>query len=317
MSVPPARARTRHVWIAVVAGLVVAIVVVLGVGPPALFLPRVTVCRLGPEVGTYVIWTPVALQNKPYEGNVSTWVYGNAWNYTFSSGSMSVGTLPTGPSTFGGGDEDIGPQGGLLVTFQNHNWTFYEAENETVLGDVSGPCTQPYIAEIGNPLGCGGSAIIPLLPNNSTDSNEPHIWNGTNGINGSEGACPVETTGTYVWFDTSFHADGTGPAKPVDWDLCNSTGDFPLELLGVARIPVNVTVPYEGHDISSVGFLNWYGDPNGGGPPPGMLMIPEYSAYYAVPGGWNWTLAPVGPAAFPINPDQPLPSLVAFVRSAC
>ncbi len=316
MAVSGSFRKKRPPWVFSIVGVAIATLIVVGIGPPGVFLQRVTVCQLGPEIGTYVIWTPVVLQNKPYEANVSTWVDGYAWNYTFSSGSMSVGALPAGPFTFGSGGDDIGPQGGLLATFQNHNWTFYQTENETVVGDTPGPCTQPYVAEIGNALGCGGSVIIPLLPNNSTDVNEPHIWNGTAGINGSEGACPVETPGTYVWFDTSFHADGAGPAKPVDWNLCNSSGDLPLELLSVARIPVNVTVPYDGHHISSVGFLDWYGNPNGGGVP-GILSISEDSAYYLVPGGWNWTLAPVGPVSSSIDPNLPLPSLVAFERSAC
>jgi len=308
--------RDRPRWLFAVAGAVIAAVIVVGVGPPEAFLHSVTVCRLGPELGTYVIWTPLVLLNKPFEANVSNWVDGSAWNYTFSSGSLSVGALPTGPFDYGGGDAIVGPGGGIYADFQNHNWTFYETENKTVMGATSGPCTQPYVAELGNGLGCGGLLTIPLLPNNSTDTTEPHIWNGTTGLNGSESLCPTETPGTYVWFDTSFDVNGTGNYRPVNWNLCDLSGDSSLQLLGVARIPINVTVPYDGRDISSKGYLNWYGEP-GGGTLPGLTTISVDSAYYSVPDGWNWTLAPVGPAALPINPSAPLPGLVAFERSAC
>jgi hypothetical protein len=186
-----------------------------------------------------------------------------------------------------------------------------------VVGSAAQPCTQLYVAEIGDALGGGGQLLVPF-PNDFSDANDPHVWNGTAGMNGSQGCpdCPVQSPGAYIWFDTSFHGSGTGVSAPVNWDLCGSSGDFPLVLMSTARIPVVVHVPYQGHDVSSSGFLNWFGNPNGGwfGGPGGLSMD---TATYSVPGGWNWTLAPVGPATSAISPVAPLPSLVAFVRSAC
>jgi hypothetical protein len=98
-------------------------------------------------------------------------------------------------------------------------------------------------------------------------------------------------------------------------NLCDVTGGSPLELANIAQVPVVVNVPYQGHEISASGYEVWQGQPNPELPTPYMDSFA--TAYYLLPGGWNWTLAPVGPAAFPINPNAPLPSLVAFVRSAC
>jgi len=310
--------RYRRALVLVPAGAVVALVIFVGVGPPALFLKRVTVCELGPEVGTYVIWTPEELLNKPDLTNVSAYMDFGSWGYTFTSGSLTVGAIPSESTGGGGGGEaDHAPGGGISGDYQNHNWTIYQATNESVVGSTPGPCTQPYIAEIGQPQGCGGSARIPLLPNNSTDTNEPHIWNGTTGVNGSEPGCPVQTPGAFVWFDTSFHSDGTGSSVPVTWNLCNRPGDSLLQLTAPAQIPIVVTVPYDGHDISSTGFEVWQGDPNGGTVGGDNPTFYADSASYSLPGGWNWTLAPVGPAQFQINPYLPLPSLVAFVQHSC
>ena len=64
-----------------------------------------------------------------------------------------------------------------------------------------------------------------------------------------------------------------------------------------------------------MGYETWQGQPNPGLPLPGF---PSFAtAYYLLADGWNWTLAPVGPASSPIDPSAPLPALVAFVRSAC
>jgi len=294
----------------------VAAVVVVGVGPPGALLPHVTVCRLGPEVGTYVILTPDMLMNKPFQAIFSIASYYDAWNYTFTSGSLVVGALAQNSTLGLGGAGSFGSPGGLEASYQDHNWTFFRAVNASVIGSTPSPCTQPYVAELGVGLGCGGWVTIPLLPNNSTDTNEPHILNGVDNITGTQGpGCPVQTPGTFVWFDNSYDPNGTGNYAPVDLNLCQIPG-LSMQLLGIARIPVVVTVPYQGHDISTSGFMNWYGNPAGGytptNPPSSWA-----SAYYLLPGGWNWSLAPVGPADFPINPNVPLPSLLAFARSAC
>lgn len=313
---PPNR-RSPSPWPFVLVGIVAAIVVVVGVGPPGELLARATVCQLGPEIGTYVVLTPLELMNKPFETNVSVASYYNTFNYTFASGSLVVGALPETSSASMGAAGSYGVEGGLDTQYQDHNWTFFRAVNASVIGTTSSPCTQPFVAELGAGLGCGGWQTIPLWPNNSTDTNEPHVLNGIDNITGSQGlGCPVATPGTYVWFDNSYLPNGTGNYAAVDLNLCGTPSGRILQLLGVARIPVVVTVPYQGQNISTTGFLNWYGNPTGS-ITPGPMPTSWASAYYDLPGGWNWTLAPVGPAAFPINPDEPLPSLLAFSRSGC
>jgi hypothetical protein len=303
-------------WIFSVAGVAIAVLIVVGVGPQGVLLQRVTVCQLGAEIGSYSIWTPYVLLNQPDQTEVSMAAETNAWNYTFTSGSLTTGALPVGSTGSWGGFGNDGPSGGVLAEFQDSSWTFYHAVNKTVIGNSPGPCTQPYVAKVGASLGCGGLLTIPLYPNNSTDSNEPHIWNSSTAVSGTWGpGCPVQTPGTYVWFDNSYSANGVGNYAPVDLNLCGWNSTYPLWLDGTARIPVIVTVPYQGRDVSASGFISWYGQPNAGPPLSGQAT--GITAYYALPGGWNWSLAPVGPAAFPINPGEPLPGLIAFERSAC
>jgi hypothetical protein len=79
---------------------------------------------------------------------------------------------------------------------------------------------------------------------------------------------------------------------------------------GIARVPLVLHVPYGVGGTSVAGTLQWADS----------SALPEYTGptvSYLVPAGWNWTLTPVGSATAPINPDQELPSLVAFERSAC
>ena len=306
--------RNRPRWVFSIVGALLAAVIVVGIGPPGLLLQHVTVCQLAAEIGTYTIWTPDPLVNKPEGVNVS--VFTSAFNYTFTSGSLTVGQLPANAKG-GGGYGDDGPDSGIFSMWTDINWTFYRTTNVSEVGGTPGPCTQAYLAERDLPaLGGGGLVTIPLV-NSSSDLIEPHIWNGTPGINGTQGpGYPVQTPGTFVWFDTAFHADGSGAAAPVTWNLCNLPGDWPLALVGVARIPVDITAVYQGKDITSSGFMNWYGDPNAG-IVEGSGIGSDASAYYSVPGGWNWSLAPVGPVSSPIDPSLPLPGLVAFERSAC
>jgi hypothetical protein len=292
-----------------VVGVAVAAVIVVGVGPPGLLLQRTTACQLGTELGTYTIWTPALIANIPDGGNVTVAV--NEWNVTMTSGSLTVNRLvPMGATAYRIGEEGHGLTNGLEVNYADFNWTFYATTNVSGYGGGGGPCTQPYIAEISFPGVCGGILTLPL-PDNSTDALEPHVWNGTAGVNGSENypGCH-QTPGSYVWFDSAFHGDGSGNAKPVNWNLCGLSGYHLLQLDSVAQVPVAIIVPYQGHDISASGFLSWT-DVRGVNP----FLGP--TASYLVPAGWDWTLAPVGPVSTLVNPDQPLPGLVAFVRSAC
>jgi len=298
-------------WTFIIVGGVVASVLFVTVGPPGTLLPRGTVCELGSVAGTYVIWSPGAIANVPYGGGASFNSSMGSWNYTFSSGSLTVGTLPPPPVSSGGGPGEHPPQAGIFADYADFNWTFYHAVNASKLGATSDPCTQPYVAIRGFPaLDCESLWSTVPLTNNSTDSVEPHVWNGTTGQNSTQGTeCGLRTPGTYVWFDSSFHSGGTGPAAPVRWDLCSSTGFVPLDVLGLAQVPVRIVAPSATGQISAVGYLEWISQPF-----PGVFAP---TVVYTVPAGWVWTLAPVGPVSSAIDPNAPLPGLVAFVQSSC
>ncbi|MGA8664800.1 MAG: hypothetical protein WB809_07035 [Thermoplasmata archaeon] len=235
------------------------------------------------------------------------------WNVTVSSGSLNLNVLTpqTGPVTGSWAGGSGLNRAGIAVMYGDFNWTIYATENSSAIV-ASDPCTQPYAAELVVPGGaCGGFDYV-ALPNNTTDTIEPHVWNGTTGFNGTEQypGCPVQTPGTYVWFDSSLHLDESGVQAAVNWNLCGVSGFKSLVLNGIAEVPVVLHVPYQGEAISVTATLEWYDNPS----------TPAHqgpTAGYLVPGGWNWTLAPVGPTSSAINPDLPLPSLVAFERTAC
>jgi hypothetical protein len=296
----------RHPAPWMILGVVVAAVVVIGFGPSGRLLTHVTACRLGDNVGSYTIWTPDEIVNIPDNGSVT--VGKSGWNVTMTSGSLSTGSIV--PS---GGSESTAlspPQSGIYAEYFDVNWTVYQTQNVSEVGASAGPCTQPYVAESsGIGLGCGGGTVIPLIEN-SSDAVEPHVYNGSDGFNGSQSVqgCPKATPGTYVWFDSSFHSGGTGYDTPVSWNLCGHSSLVPLDVNSTAQLPVVVTVPFEGHTVSASGLLTWYDSSTAYGGP---------TVVYHVPGGWVWTLAPVGPISSPIDTARALPGLVAFERSSC
>jgi hypothetical protein len=310
-------------WLSLLAGGIAAVVLVVGIGPQGVLLQRASACELGPAVGTYTIWTPTAIVNIPDGGsvgyNVSYSYVGDrslsSWNYTFTSGSLTVGSIPAGPIASGGGPGESAPSAGIFATYADFNWTFYRTENVSQAGGVSNPCTQPYVGEMSWPAaGCESLWSVIPLANNSTDVNEPHVWNGTTGEDTSyQPGCPYGTAGTSVWFDSSFHVAGTGAAAPVQWNLCNSQAPQELEVTGLAQVPVQVTVPLGNGSITATGLLRWISQP-----PQGVV---EPTVTYNVPGGWMWTLAPVGPVSSGLSvPSSEVPSpsgLVAFIRTAC
>ncbi len=318
MQAPAAARHRRPFWVFALLGVAVAAVIVAGLGPPGALLPRSTVCQLGSLVGNYVIWTPDQPLNKPEGTNVSAFVTSAGWNFTFTSGSLTVGRIETTPGSGGIGWADLTPNAGISSQGTLNNWSFYRATNTSIIGGDSNACTQPYVAESSAPpfLNCGGFVTIPLQ-NNSSDLLEPHVWNGLLGPNDSSSeppSCPGATPGAYVWFDTSFHQNATGASAPVRWDLCNATGSEPLYVPGVVNVPIVVYAPYDGREISASGFETWIGSDQSSAFPPSFGY---WTASYEVPAGSSWLLAPIGPAAFPIDPGAPLPALVAFVREAC
>jgi hypothetical protein len=303
---PPGR-----LWTALLVGTVAALFLVFGFGPAGLVLPRGQVCQLGAELGTYTIWTPLQIINIPDGGNVS---YANdEWNVTVTSGSLNLNVLvpQTGPITGSWSGGSGLNRAGIAVMYGDFNWTIFNTENSSAIA-ASNPCTQPYVAELVVPGGaCGGFAYLPL-PDNTTDTIEPHVWNGTAELNGTEQyrGCPIQTPGTYVWFDSSLHLGGSRAQAAVNWSLCGDSGFEPLVLNGIAEVPVALHVPYQGEDVSVSATLEWYDSQ-------AINAHQGPTVSYLVPGGWDWTLAPVGQASSVINPDLPLPSLVAFERTAC
>jgi hypothetical protein len=246
--------------------------------------------------------------NIPDEGGVADEAASGQLNYTFTSGSLTVGALPSAPGHGGGGMGQLPPEAGIFAPYADYNFTFYRTTNASQIEATSDPCTQPYVASFSFFQGfCHSDFSIIPIPDNSTDAVEPHVWNATTGRNSTYNpACPVRTPGAYVWFNSTLNLNGTGVAKPFRLSLCNSPENLTLSLEIVARLPVVVTVPFGGHSISTSGFLNW----NGSGAVP--------TATYTVPTGWVWTLGPVGPVAWAVDPlTSPIPGLLAFERSAC
>ena len=294
-------------WVSATIGIAVAATIFVGFGPPGMFL-QVTVCQMGPEVGSYWIWTPVVLANIPDGGSVD--INWTEWNVTLTSGSLSLNSLVPSSNPAAAGEWDGVGSSGIAGESTLVQWTFFHTRNMTAVESGANPCTQPYIATTSVPYGgCGRIGDVIAIPENQTDVTEPHVWNVTSEI-GSD-ICPPPTPGAYVWFDSSFHPSGSGNLAPESWSLCGLSGGFGLlRLRSVAQVPVDVTVPYQGHDIDTTGYLSW-------AEPPGTSNGSAPTVVYHLSAGWMWSLAPVGPASTPVNPTSNLPSLVAFVRSAC
>lgn len=290
----------RRAAVSVVAGAAVALLLVTGLAVPGWALPRTEGCQLGTAVGAYAIWTPLSLVNSPEGGNVNA--FADSWHYTFASGGLTI-TSP--PWDYPGGSGQTNASPGIFSSYGEFNWTFYRTQNVSGVGTGGSPCTQPYVAQFTQGASSGGLCVIPI-PNGSSDMVEPHSFNGT----GTD-ACPVTQTGPYVSFYTAFPAGDRLPGSVTRLDLCNLTGTYPLQVLGPAYVPVAVTVPYEGRNISATGQLSWFGDSSA------SLPFDHFTASYDVPAGWNWALSTFPPTTAGINLNLPLPGLVAFVRSAC
>ena len=297
-------------WSFAFAGVAVAVVIVFAVGPPSPLATKGTVCQLGSEVGTYTVWSPTGMLNIPDGGNVVDEATTGELNYTFTSGSLTVGAIPGVPGTAGGGTGETIPEAGIFASYADWNFTFYRTVNVSRTGESSDPCTQPYVASFSFAGGfCHSDFSIIPIPDNTTDAVEPHVWNATTGLNSTHHPdCPARTPGAYLWFNTTLNLSGTGVEQPYRLDLCNSPQNRTLLLETTANVPVVVTVPFGSGSISATGFLTWDGS--------GNAAVP--TATYNFPGGWVWTLGPVGPVNSAVDPFvNPLPGLLAFERSAC
>ena len=293
----------EHRWPAAFAGFAVALFLVLALGPHG-YLTRSQVCQLGPPIGTYTILTPTNLANIPDGGYASYTTYG--WNYTMVSGSVTIGDLKPMPPFWTTVAHTV-PASGVLSDWADFNWTFYRTENVTVTGAAPTPCTQPFLAQIQFYGVCGGSGMVIPISNNSTDASDPHTWSGNSQYNGTGAQCPTLTPGAYVWFNTSFDASGSSWGKPVDLNLCNRAGYYPLEADGQVQIPVRVVVPFDGSVISSAGYLTWSA----------FGYSHNQSILYEIPMGWNWLLSQLGPSSQSLAMSTGHVPAVGFERLAC
>lgn len=306
-----ARGEAPNPLLPLLVGVAVGGLVVFGAGPGGFLLPRTLSCTLGPLVGTYLIYTVLTPLNKPSGADVGATAVTGGLNFTFTSGSLTVGGLRVGSG--GGGWDDYSPDAGISAMGAEENWSLYSVRNATRIGETPAPCTQAYVAEItpdSRPI-CSGFLTLPLADNDS-DAIEPHVWDGagndtgaSNGTYWSGWGCSAATPGARYWFDTSFDESPGASPPPVSWDLCGTPGLHRLFVSGVVRIPIVVTVPYAGGSISAHGFMSWEAGPLG------------WTANYSVPGGWIWQLAPVGPVSAPWNLSAPLTATIAFERSSC
>jgi hypothetical protein len=299
MQTDPGRLRRpqARAWLTpLLVGVVVASTLVIGFGPPGLLLPKT--CQLGKDIGTYLVWTPLTLVNIPDGGGVS--VSQNSWNYTMTSGSV---TLTSPPANTGlTGEQSSPPSSGIFNTFEETNWTFYETQNVSPSGSTAVPCTQPYIAEFtGAYDDCFASPTLPLQ-NNTSDAIEPHSSNWS----GFSPECPAPSPGAYVWFNTSFPLPATGASTRLN--LCGQSGFDTLAAYTPVQLPIAVNVPFQGREISSVGHLSWQGVDS---------AADEPSVTYNVPADWMWEVAPIGPTHSPLNLSRTLTQLLAFERFPC
>jgi hypothetical protein len=296
------RSRNRG-WPTALLGVALALLLVFGFGPRGVFT-RSEVCQLGPSVGTFAIWTPNDLANIPDGGYAS--IATGGWNYTMSSGGVTVGPLIPLPP-FSVRVTHTVPASGILSDWADFNWTFFRAENASVAGGSPNPCTQAYIAQIDFPGVCAYAGAVIPISNNSTDASDPHVWNGTAAANGTGPDCPALTPGAYVWFNASFSLSNSAGGKPEDFNLCNQTGYFPLYAKGPIQVPIRVVIPFDGGEISSTGYLTWSAFGSFG----------DESIGYDLPAGSNWELSQVGPSSQTFQFANGLIPAVAFDRLGC
>jgi hypothetical protein len=255
-------------------------------------------CDLGASIASYSVWTPHALANIPNGGGAGA--FENTVDWTFSSGSLTVGMLRDSPDPSGYGGAFSYGATGIYADFDTYNWTVYSVTNGSGPLGSSSPCTQPYVAEVSPGWGCGES--VPLaLGNNSSDAVEPNYWNITPG----EFCGSLVTPGTSVWFDTAFQSGGLDGSSTTVLNLCNWSTPFYDPVRGAVSLPIAFEAPYDGHSIRVVGTLEWVSFATG---------LP--TASYTIPPGFIWKVAPVGTSSFGDTGFSP-PGLLAFERLSC
>ena len=282
-----------------------------GDSPSGVFLQHVTVSQLGAGLETFTIWTPLQLINIPDGGNISFAT--NEWNVTAliglvdsestpalrgsSTGGLSGGSGLNGPDRVQGPGTSTGPSIGRSTTRR--------------LAYLPAPAASPTSPSWFRAVRAGGGLWSRWPTTRQTPSNRMHGTAPPPQRHGDLRGVQFKRPGrTEFWFDSEFQTSGTGITQPVVWNLCGVSGFLPLVLSDVAQVPVALVVPFQGTDISVTSMLEWNDSS-------ALRVYLGPTVSYLVPGGWSWTLSPVGPVASGINPSSPLPGLVAFERSAC
>jgi hypothetical protein len=253
---------THKKWRAVLLVLLVVVVVAVPSSIGVLWFTSLhstsIQCQLGQVVGqASQILTPAELVNAPYNGsafaNVSFAPTGGGPVYIFASGGLQERAQPwPGTEAQGGFLESFGTEAGhangdpwSTGIFVQMNWTMYAVHNATVVGaSKNAPCTTPYIAvpqpSVVNPIQMLG---IPPLTNYTDDASESHSLF-------DPGQMPPPGQAT-VWFDNGFHA-----ANYPTVDTCGRPG-VTLSYTGNVQVPIWVTIPVGGKNLTAYGELEW------------------------------------------------------------
>ncbi|HYB79887.1 MAG TPA: hypothetical protein VEG66_09065 [Thermoplasmata archaeon] len=295
----PSRRLSRRRWFEVVG----VVVLVVAASLTTVVVLVHTGCALGGEVGLFNVTAPQMVVNIPQNGSAG--MFQNAMNWTVSSGSLTLGGLPTQEPTSGFGFT-VTHGSGLNLLDRQPIFAVYSAHNATMLSTTARPCTQPYVAQAVGPGFCGGFAYAGWpIPYPANDSVEPHV------LNVSCPAIPLKSgikSGAYMWFDNAFPSPSGNGATPgvVSLDLCNWTTNFTHYAWGEVGIPFILHVPEPGPGISVHGYVNWES----------WLGGNLSSAKYVLPPGAMWRVAVIGEYSLSYAGILP-PGLLAFQRLSC
>ena len=292
------RARSKRKALVVAAIVVAAVVVVAGLA--AVTVSERTGCVLGGRIGLYNVTAPVDIVNIPDNGSAS--VFTMAENWTVSSGSLTLGALPSREPNAGSG-AGVMEGNGLLAGSRQPIFAVYSVQNSTTFSPTAQPCGQPFVAQAVEPGYCGGGFAFGFeLPDPTNDSVEPHIMNES---------CPIIpadagiTPGAYMWFDTAYPSSNATGSRFTTVNLCGWTTQYTQDVRGSVGFPFILYVPSNGRTISVHGFVEWE-----------SWLTNLMTASYGLAPGWVWRVASIGVYSEDISGLLP-PGLLAFERNAC
>lgn len=300
----PTPRRPNRAWprrkVLIVAAITVAVIIVAA----SLLTVAVSLrtgCALGGELGLFNVTSPTTLVNIPDNGSAGE--FENALNWTISSGSLTLGGLPSQEPNSGFGTSVGAGGGGLLISVAQPIFAVYSVKNVTSSSPGARPCGQPYVAQVVQPGYCGGfGAAGGGLPDPANDSIEPHIFNES---------CPYVPEGSgiaggaYMWFDTAYPSSSPTGSQFVTLDLCGWTTDYTDTVRGSVGFPIALHVPLAGRTIVIHGLLSWE-----------SWLVNWATVSYGLPPDWIWRVASIGQFSEGISSLVP-PGLLAFERMPC